>query len=141
MAFKLVPPLAESYELTESDKKFENVGDPTVITVRQATKADDENRNRLFALWTRTISKDESVTVTSPVTGDDIVRKQVFLTLASCNITNESGTELFRFKSDRLDMTETEFAKEWGKLPLFLTEEIAKCVAKANPQWGPEGNE
>lgn len=145
MSLQIQPPLLKEYHLEESDKTYKVTETPTMISVRQATQGDEISRNRLFAMVEKQYKKDsndeEVVSFTSDVSMDDVWSREVFLTLAACNIVEGADDrEIFKFKNDRISMSPAEFSKSWGKLPWDVAQEIIKCVHDLNIQWSPSGN-
>lgn len=132
----------EDHVLVRSDKEFLNTDVATVITIRKATQGDCEARNRLYALVSKEYSEDgSSVKFTSNISVDDVKRKEIYLSLAGCNIMGANGNPLFRFKNGRIDGDENYFAKQWGQLPELVANEMIECNEKTNIQWSAQGKE
>jgi hypothetical protein len=140
MALKILPPLIEDYQLILSDTKYKNEGTPSMIKVRQATRGDEEARNRLLAMVEKNFKADGSVSYLSDVSFDDVEREDVFLTLAECNLANKDDGPLFRFKDNRIDMSRKDFTEAWCSLAYDIAAEISQCVKRCNVQWGLGGN-
>lgn len=138
MPIKLNPPIIKDYLLTESDKRFKNTGDPTKILVRQAAQGECELRNAVFSEFRREYHADDSVTVTQRISYDDVVRTEVMLTLAGCNILDEDGEPLFVFKGHKV-ADENAFAKAWAKLDPFIANEMHEKVLELNLLWSEQG--
>jgi hypothetical protein len=142
MPIQLSAPKKKDFTLVESDKALENTGDAavaTVITVRQATQGDVEQRNTLFADFTREYDG-RMVKVTQKISYDDIRRLEVFLTLCACNIINEKGDPLFKFVNERLT-DKNAFDRAWAALPPVVAIEIGDKVLEMNPLWVPTSGE
>lgn len=135
---KLPEPLFQDFVLARSDKELGNSGEPTKIQVRQATQGENEARNRLFAIAERSFDKEGQMHMHQTISMDDVQRKEVFLTLASCNITGADGNPLFTFANQRL-RSETEFEIAWFQLLPIIAAEIIEFVEKVNYQWSPFG--
>jgi hypothetical protein len=140
MPLKVLPPLIENYVLAKSDAKYNNEGAPSMIKVRQATRGDEEDRNRLLALVEKNYKVDGSVSFLSDVSFDDVEREEVFLTLADCNLVDKDDKPLFQFKDNRINMTKKAFTDAWCSLNYDIAAEISLCVKKFNVQWGASGN-
>jgi hypothetical protein len=110
---------------------FLRAADPalgTTVTFRQATNADVEN---IEALFPSPIQKNDG-SVTYPqgalVT---IAANKVFRSIVESNMEDENGKPVFW-----RGMNQSDFFKNWGKLPPAWADEIyAKCL-HLNPQWG-----
>ena len=139
MALKLSAPLVKEFALTEADEAAGTTGEPTAISVRQAENGEVEQRNELFSSFQREYIQD-AVKVTQDISFDQVRRKEVFLTLAACNIQTEDGKQLFIFKNGRLE-NETAFSRAWSKLPPAYAEAIHLKVLEMNPMWKPEVGE
>lgn len=140
MPIKILSDQVQEFILIKSDKEFDNEGEPTTISVRQATQGDFEIRNNLFANFKRRY-EGNAITVEQTLSFDDIRRKEVFLTLTACNIIDDSGGKekpLFVFSNGRLT-DEAKFRRAWAKLHPIVAEEISQCVLKMNPLWSGEG--
>lgn len=140
MPLKLAAPLTETFVLERSDELVESEGDPTVISIRQASQGEYERRQQMFSEWSRgfdPISGEERVVQRLNV--EMLKRLEVYLTLSDCNIQDEKGKALFKFRNDRLAMSELEFNRAWAKLPLVTANEIHACVLKVNKTWDGSG--
>jgi len=139
MAYKLTPPLIQEFYLLKADKEFSITEDPTRITIRQATQGDEEMRNELLnsVLWI--YDEDILEKHSFELSNDEITRKEVFITLASCNILDSTNLSLFRFEDNRIAMPEVLFNLAWGQLPYIYAEEIIECVHIINHHWVLQG--
>jgi hypothetical protein len=136
MPLKVGPAEIKEYVLEKSDALFENTGEPSAITVRKALKGEDDARSHMFSLIVREQNYGEdSVRFSSPVSIDDIRRKEVFLVLASCNLIDSNDKPVFTFKNNRVSMTEFDFSIAFGQLPIVMANEIIDCVLDTNPRW------
>lgn len=140
MPLILSEPLVQEFPLEKTDKLYPNEKDskPTMIGVRKASNGDVETRNDLFAKFKRTFATDGSFSIEQEVTMDDVRRREVFLTLTSCNITLDNGKPLFEFENGRLK-SEKKFEEAWAMLPPEAADEIHELVIKVNKHWGSEG--
>ena len=142
MPLQLEGPVIKEVQLVRSDDLFGNTTDPTVVTVRQGTMLDVERRAAATERRTTIYEQDdERVKVENTWNYASLQRLETFLTLASCNIRDENGDELFKFKRDkdginRIAMSEDAFTRAWGKLPVTVAQEIHEAVLLANPTWG-----
>jgi hypothetical protein len=144
MAFKLKPPVEETYPLKRTDKAFGTTG--TTITVKQASAYQHEKRQSQFADMKSRFTDDGSVyELVQTLNTPELHRIEAFLTLTDCNILDEDDTPLFTFSQNEkghsyLDMTNADFEAAWGLLPMDVTEEISEKVRTMNPKWkGPAG--
>jgi len=141
MAFKLVAPLVKRFELEETDAKYGIEGDPSYVTIRQATQEQNEIRQQMFADFNRVFDFDEDSKVELRETRNFLMlaRLETYLTMVDCNILDENNNALFRFKKDGansvLDMTELEFKKAYGRLPGEIAGEIHRKVREVNISW------
>lgn len=143
MPFQLISPLYETFELTEIDKAYENDGEPTTVTIRQASQGQHAERQKLFAKLERKFSELEpdEITVVSSVSTEDLRMTEVYLTLVDSNIENIEGEPLFTSKTNKdgnpyLNMTRQAFINAWGKLPPDVCRAIHERVLKVNAMWG-----
>lgn len=145
MTLKINPPLLKEFHLEETDKLYGDDATKTLVTFRQATRGDEEARNRLFAIVEKQYKKDSDnedvVSYMSDISMDDVYRREVFRTLVASNIMESDEKELFLFKNGSLNMSENEFTKAWGKLPWEAAQEMIKCNHEVNVQWAPSGND
>ena len=141
MSLKLMNPLIETFELIKVDEKYaeftDGGDDATLIEIRQATQREHEKRASVFNRISRTYSQmtDSTVREIQDIPWTELTRKEVFLTLAGCNIEDRDGSQLFLFKDGRLAMTFAEFTAAWGKLPPFVCQEMHKHVYDVNIAW------
>lgn len=141
MPIQISESIMEDHVLVRSDKKFENTGAATVITIRKATQGDCEARNRLYALVAKEYSDNgETIRFTSNISVDDVNRKEMYLCLAACNLVGANEKPLFKFKNNRIDGDDNYFMKQWGQLPEYIANEMIECNKKTNIQWSAEGN-
>jgi len=146
MPLKLVAPIEETFTLDRSDAQFGTDGEPTRVTIRQATQAHNEKRSAIFSEVTRVMGQDstsnEEIQLRQRWSLEELKRIEVFLTMIDCNILDEKGKPLFGFRSNKssqeLDMSLQEFSAAFGKLPPEVAEEIHEKVLKVNLTWaGP----
>lgn len=146
MPFKLIAPIEKIFVLEKSDAKYGNDGDPTTVTVRQATQEQHEKRSAVWSEVTQVMGIEASseIRLRQKWTLEELKRMEVFLTLVGCNILDENDKPLFRFKQDggrqMLDMSDLEFYRAWGKLEPDVADEIHRKVLEVNKTWsGPLG--
>ena len=138
MPIKLSTPLVEDFILEKSDTELKNNGEPSRVTIRQATQGDRERRDKVLYAFERKFKSDNEIEVTQKVAYDDVIRTEVMLTLASCNIDNMDGKPLFTFEDGRVK-SEREFEKAWASLPPIVADEISEKVHIVNILWTESG--
>jgi len=148
MPIKLSAPITKVFTLEETDRTYGNEGEePTTVTIRQATQAQHEHRQQLFATLERRFDdiRPEQTTLVQTANTEELKRLETRLTLIDCNIFKEDGKKpLFVFKKSRdglqeLDMEPREFDAAWGLLPPDVASEIHRKVIELNIMWGPRG--
>jgi ketosteroid isomerase-like protein len=138
MPIKLAEPLTKDFDLIKSDTRFKNLtGEPTRITLRQATQGDVASRNEILANYTRNFDGDR-VTISQNVAFDDVKKRSVFLVLVDCNIKDLDDTMLFKFRNGR-PTSISEFEVSWAKLPPIVADEMYEKVLEMNPIWTDQG--
>jgi len=147
MPLKLKVPTEETFTLDKSDKLYGTDGEPTRVTIRQATQAQNEKRSRVFSEVQRIMGlqqDDSSYKLQQNWSNEELKRMEAFLTLVDCNLLDENDDPLFKFKKSKsdgkqyLDMTTQSFAEAWGKLPPIIAQEIHDKVLEVNLTWaGP----
>lgn len=141
MPTKLVAPLIQTFELTETDAKYGTDGTPTTVTIRQATQQQHEQRQQMFAEFNRVfnLQKENEVEFKESRNFLSLARNEVFLTMVDCNILDENGNALFKFKRNGsnsvLDMNTIEFSLAYGRLPGDVAQEIHSKVREVNLSW------
>ena len=144
MPLKLVSPVESIFVLEISDEHFKTEGDPTKVTIRQATQGGQEKRSFIYSEVTNIINQNSQFAAEMQLRQrwslEELKRMEVFLTLVQCNISDVDGTDLFRFKlkGDKqvLDMNENEFKRAFSKLDPIIAAEIHAKVMEVNPEWG-----
>jgi hypothetical protein len=133
MPIKLKTPITKEFHLTKSDDDLGNTDGATMITVRQATQGDFERVNDLNSEFKREY---DGITIRAVqrISFDDIRRKQIYLTLGACNITDENDKPLFEFVGGKV-RDEADFKIAWYKLPPVVADEIHERVLEMNPLW------
>lgn len=136
MSLKLKAPITEEFELPLTDAKYgEDGGEPTKVTIKQASQGEHSVRSQLWSRFTRQFD-DDKMQVVQDISPAHVQRKEVFLTMVACNIEAQGGEQLFKFP-----LVENEFIKAWNQLPVMVAEEIHSKVLKVNPIWGGESGE
>lgn len=130
MPIKLSPPVIEKLPLEKSDKAFNNEGDPTTVTIKQATEEENILRQNLLSLYKRTLEMDGTISINSNISPAVLRRYEIFLTLTDTNLQGEKGKPLFTFP-----LKEDEFNTAYGMLHPQIVEEIHEQVKKVNPTW------
>jgi hypothetical protein len=107
------------------------------VTIRQARTGDNLEIARLFDKQSRVLGSD-AVEIKQEWNYELLKRKRAWRTLAdAANLNDQGDKPLFRFKDGRIAMSEDEFNRVWGQLPIELTEEISQYILVVNPQWNP----
>jgi hypothetical protein len=144
MPFKLQPPVEETFFLDKTDEAYPlevtNEGEPqrTTVLIRQATQAQHERRSDLFSKLTSRVGNDPDVVeIVTRFSFPELQRIECFLAVKDCNIEDEDGKPLFKFKNGVI--SEADFNRGWGKLPPLVCDEIHQKVLELNPTWGKMG--
>lgn len=138
MPLKLATPIIKTFVLEEADKNYGNNGDPTTVTIRQATTEADMAREAVYSEVTRVFDENAPVQLRQRWTMAELARREVYLTLAECNIVKDDGKPLFKFRDGKLNMQEYDFNDAWGLLPSDVAGEIHDKVLEVNIKWaGP----
>jgi hypothetical protein len=137
MPLQLKPPVEETFELKETDKLYASEG--TTVTIVQASQRQHEKRQNLFANMRSRWTDDDSVEIIQRYNQPELHRVETMLTMTACNILAENGKSLFKFKNDKINMTDQDFADAWGILELSITSEIHSKVLEVNPTWANRG--
>lgn len=143
MPIQLSVPIVKTFHLERCDLRYGNEGDPTTVTIRQATQAEHGRRMDLFATLERKwnqIDPDE-IHLVQTVSSEEIKRLEVWLTMGECNILDETGNPMFPSKTGKnglpvLAMNQHQFNETWGRLYPDICEEIQDKVREVNPLWG-----
>jgi hypothetical protein len=142
MPIQLIAPIYETMTLDRSDERYGNDGEPTEVTIRQASQHEHERRQDLFSKLERKYSdlSPDEVTVVQNIPMEELKRLETFLTLCDCNLLDENGDPLFPSKRDRnghprMSLSKTQFDLAWGKLPPDVAEEIHEKVLEVNLIW------
>lgn len=139
MPVQLKRTIKQEYLLEMTDAKYGSEGDPTTVTIRQATQGAAESRDQLFSRVSREFTE-EKFSVSQTISSEQVKRKEAYLTLCSSNLMDENGDALFKSDKDgNLDMTENEFKVAWSKLPSDIATEIHQKVIEVNISWSAEG--
>jgi hypothetical protein len=134
MPIKLKSPLEKEFPLEKSDAELGTTDGASLVTIRQATEGDYILVRDLTSEYKRSWDGKSIVSI-QRISYDDIRKKQVYLTMSSCNIMDENGKDpLFKFSNKRLS-SETEFNASWYKLPPVIADEIHEFVLQMNPLW------
>lgn len=133
MPARLSPPTEETFDLPKTDEHLKNDGDPTTVTIRQASQGQHDQRSTLWAKFDKKFSLDEGmdqVTISQEVSPADVRREEVYLTMVDCNLLGPDGKPLFEFP-----LTRDKFKRAWVQLPPIVAEEIHEKVLSVNPTW------
>lgn len=149
MPIQLVAPVEKDFVLERTDLAYECEGEPTKVTIRQATQAQNERRSYIHSEVTQIINAQSTLAAELQLRQkwsiEELKRVEVYLTLIGCNLLGVDGKPLFVFKSNNgtaeLDMTENQFRTAWGSLPVDIAQEIHEKVLEVNLSWqGPLGS-
>jgi len=130
-----LPALLKEFFLVKSDKTSNNQNEPSRIEVRYANVEDKLTRDELLKTVVWSESDNPHFRYTFDISVNQIWLKEVFLTLADCNICENDGEPLFRFADKRISMNEKEFQLAWGRLPSEYSQEIIEYVHQVNHFW------
>ena len=133
---KIQPAIKKSYRLEKSDEEFKS-DSPTMIDVYTATQGAVEARNELWSEYIREVEGAKTI-IHQRLSFDDVRRKEVYLTLAACNIEGEDGKPLFTFVKEHLT-DEQAFKKAWDQLYPSIANEIHEKVLESNVIWQKVG--
>ena len=143
MPLQLTAPIEKEFVLDKSDELFGCEGDPTRVTIKQATQAQHERRSDLWAEMTQEVFGDrsapDSVRLIQRISLPELHRIEAYVTMTGSNILGKDGEPLFKFKDGKMVMTEPEFNLAWGKLHPEIVNEIHEKIIEVNPTWGPQG--
>ena len=148
MPLKISIPIEDTFTLDRSDAAYGNDGEPTRVTIRQATQGQNEKRSHIYSEVTNVINRQEEfgaeLQLRQHWSLEELKRMEVFLTMVDSNIMSPTGEQLFKFstKGNRqfLDMSTNEFKDAFGSIPADIALEIHEKVLKVNPSWdGPLG--
>jgi len=149
MPLKLIAPELKTFFLDLADQKYGNDGEPTTVTVRQATQAQHRERQDLFATLERKFRDAEpgEVSLIQTLSFEALKELEVWLCLIECNLLDEDGKSLL-FPSRKvgsnteLAMNKNQFIRAWGRLFPDIAAEIHGKVLEVNPLWrGVEGED
>lgn len=141
------PMKKQDFSLSRSDKEFGTNGEPTYVTIRQATKWQEVNRNRLITSYLFQYAHGWQIDISEVpfnVLYGWVQPIEVFYTLVDCNIVTNDSKPLFKFYTDSnrvtfLGMSYYDFLYgAWGQLPATVCLEIHEKVLNQNPYWKPE---
>lgn len=144
MPLKLSVPLEKTFTLDISDEIYGNDGEPTKVTIRQATQGAVEKRSFIYSEVTNIVSQASQLSAEMQLRQkwslEELKRTEAYLTMVGCDVLDADGTTLFKFKTvgDRLqiNMSEREFKVAWNKLDPIIAAEIHSKVLEVNPDWG-----
>ncbi|MCJ7760944.1 hypothetical protein MUP59_07395 [Candidatus Bathyarchaeota archaeon] len=142
MPIQLAVPIEKDYTLDKSDELYNTAkGEPTRVTIRQATQGDHERRAALFSSIVREMARNstdgDTVRWIQRFSFEELKRIEVFLTLKACNISGSNGKSLFDFDSNG-KIQEAKFKQAWDILPPAVAQEIHDCVLELNVDWQPQ---
>lgn len=140
MPFKLIAPIEKTFHLVETDAKYnssQSEDDQTTVTIRQAATRQNSKRSDTFNEIIRETSRDGGADrLIFRYSWQVMMRVEARLTMSGCNIIGRNGKPLFKFLSTgELNMSDDEFDRAWGELPLEVSKEIHDKVLEVNPDW------
>jgi hypothetical protein len=137
-------PLEKEYHLVKTDKAFDvPEGEPTRVTIQQATQRAHERRAALFAQIIRETTRGDTEDVVRFIqrySFEELKRIECYLTMVSCNILDVNGNLLFKYNSNG-KISEDAFKVAWDTLIPSVAQEIHDCVLDLNIDWRPLGEE
>jgi hypothetical protein len=144
MPIQLLAPVEKTFTLDISDARFGTDGEPTKVTIRQATQGAVEKRSLIYSEVTNVIAGTAELSAEMLLRQkwsiEELKRTEAFLTMCGCDLKDSSGDPLFRFRmSDErqiLDMNEVQFKAAWSRLDPTIASEIHSKVLEVNPDWG-----
>lgn len=140
MPIHLSVPLEKDYVLERTDEVYGVPdGEPTRITVRQATQGEHERRAALFSQIVREMAKNDAqdlVRLIQRFSFEELKRIEVQLTLKACNIVGPDDKLLFSFDA-KGRINEQKFREAWDLLPPAVAMEIHEKVLDLNVDWRP----
>lgn len=140
MPIHLSVPLEKDYVLERTDEIYGVPdGEPTRITVRQATQGEHERRAALFSQIVREMAKNDAqdlVRLIQRFSFEELKRIEVQLTLKACNIVGPDDKLLFSFDA-KGRINEQKFREAWDLLPPAVAMEIHEKVLDLNVDWRP----
>lgn len=147
MPIQLLAPIYKTSVLEKTDAKYNVEGDATIVTVKQATQREHEQRQQLFSTLERKFKglDSDEITLVQHISMEELKKLEVWLTLCECNILGPDGKDLFpsrKGKNDvpQLALTRRQFDDSWGSLPPDVADEIHEKVLEVNFLWsGQEG--
>ncbi len=140
MPIHLSVPLEKEYILERTDSAYGDPdGEPTRITVRQATQGEHEQRAQLFSQIVREMARNDAqdlVRLIQRFSFEELKRIEVQLALKACNIVGPDGKLLFSFDA-KGRITPQKFKEAWDQLPPLVALEIHEKVLDLNVDWRP----
>ena len=138
MAFKLSPPIEQTFPLDKTDETYTSKG--TQVTVKQATQGEHKKRSDIYAnILTRFQRNSDTVEVAQRISPPEMQALEVRLTMTDCNIIGEDDKPLFKFAKDSKGRSYLEdvgaFQLAWDSLPTEVCQEIHDKVLVLNPSW------
>ncbi len=138
---KLITPTEKEFSLTVDSRYTERQvtsDDPIVVKFKQATESTNLRRQEYLArpikrMWEKDGDGGDQYREEFQLTSfGKRMAVDVFLTMTSCNITDESGKAIFTGK----EQTFEAFLAKWGRLWSEWAEVIYGACLKVNPAWG-----
>jgi hypothetical protein len=149
MPIQLSAPLYKTFTLVRTDRRYNNDGDPTTVTVKQARQHEHAARAEAFKRLERAWSAGESpddVRLIQEVSMVEVWREEAWYTLVECNLLGPNGDVLFPSTKDQQGhprlafKNKQEFYEAWGQLFPDIAEEIVEKIHEVNSLWGgPSG--
>jgi len=140
--------IQKDFYLYQTDKEYEVVGEPTIITVRQATQKENASRDEFIieeldkcsyfiedVLKIRSDGFNHRLYYAIFMVAEELHAFEVFLTLVACNI-GDMGKPLFIFEDGKVDSL--SFKRGWALLAPLVADEIHGKVLEMNPYWSGE---
>jgi hypothetical protein len=145
MPIRLSAPIEKTFTLAKTDILLNNTGEPTTVTIRQATQRQFERRADAYADLKQRVSTEdpEATEYITRFSQFELMRIEASLTVVGCNILGSDGEPLFKFRQDSQGrnslMDDAAFTRAWGELPPDVADEIWEKVREVNIRWKPQG--
>lgn len=137
---KLKPPVVEEFDLPITSKLLNDGEEPAEenmakVTIKQASEGENLLRMALWEKFEKKLDPETlTIAISQSVSPAVVKRKEVFLTLDSCNILKPDGELLFQ-----MPMDEKDFNLAYGTLPPAIADEIHSKVLAVNIGWALQG--
>ncbi len=140
MSFRMkIKPVHQTFKLDYFDPEQPDAA--IEVSFRQARTGDDIRVSSLFSKQ-RQIWNDKNVgemALERDWNMREVTRFRCFLTMTGCNLVDEDGNAIFKFRETRdgprMDMDQQSFNIAWDSLPTEITNEIYQKCLLVNEHW------